>query len=118
MKRTDFIAGCGCPKLARAVLNQLRRHGLDWHTLSKHPQDYRDARAGVNGFIYYSETIPFAKRNMVGITLFLREFEQEIGTPLKGPKEDDEQHTQYLNWLAWFALEYVVDEIMTMTDTA
>lgn len=89
-------------KLFRAVVRQ----GPDWSEIWERPEDFRDAGAGVSGFIYYSDTEPFAKRNMVEIMQCLNDFEDEIGEPLK--KDND----NLLNWLAWFALEHVIDKVM------
>lgn len=94
------------PKLARKVFNQM---GQSWSDIIEYPEDFRDASAGVSGFIYYKDTVAFAKRNLALITKALHEFEQEIGTPLKKPTDDE---TQYLNWLAWFALENTIDEVI------
>jgi len=94
------------PELARKVFNQM---SASWKEIIKYPEDFRDAGAGVGGFIYYNETVPFAKQNMTLITRALHEFEQEIGMPLKKPTDDE---TQYLNWLAWFALENTIDDVI------
>jgi len=89
-------------RLFRAVVRQVG----DWQSMVENPEDYRDAGAGVSGFIYYSETQPFAKRNIEDILACLNDFEQEIGEPLK--KDND----NLLNWYAWFALEHIVQKIM------
>lgn len=94
------------PELAKKVFRQM---GVDWKEIIEYPEDFRDASSGVSGFVYYRDTVPFAKRNMVLITKALHDFEQEMGTPLKKPTDDE---TQYLNWLAWFALENTIDEVM------
>jgi len=94
------------PELAKKVFRQM---GADWKEIIKYPEDYRDAGAGVSGFIYYSETVPFAKRNLVLIMNSLNEFEHETGSPLKKPTDDK---TQFYNWLSWFALESVIDDVI------
>lgn len=94
------------PTLAKKVLNQI---GESWNNIIRYPEDYRDASVGVSGFIYYKDTVAFAKRNLALITKALHEFEQEIGTPLKKPTDDE---TEYLNWLAWFALENTIDDVI------
>lgn len=104
--KSDFLAKCRHPELAEAVLKQM---GVDWKDLIQYPQDYRDAGAGVSGFIYYSETVPFAKKHLVQIMDALNEFENETGSPLKKPTDDD---TQFYNWLAWFALENTIQELI------
>lgn len=106
----EYLEESRNPQLAQAVLDQM---GLDFEEVIERPSDFRDASAGVSGFIYYSETTQFAKDNLLLITMTLNEFEEEIGSTLSKPKEDE---TQYLNWLAWFALETVIDEIMTLTE--
>ena len=45
-------------KLFRAVVRQFG----DWEELFDRPEDFRNASYGVNGFICYSETEPFAKK--------------------------------------------------------
>ena len=89
--------------LSLAVMRQM---GATWNELWEHPEDFRDASAGISGFIYYSETEPFAKRNLENIVLCLNDFESEIGEPLKKDKDN------LLNWYAWFALEHIIDRIM------
>lgn len=108
MKRTrkQFILSSRNPELSKAVLKQC---GVDWEDLIAYPYDYRDAGSGVSGFIYYSDTVPFAKAHLVPIMNALNELESDIGEPLKKPTGDE---TQFYNWLAWFALESVVDEII------
>ena len=91
-------------------MNQI---GVDWKQLCEYPEDYRDASAGVSGFIYYTETVAFAKRHLVKIINALNELENDIGEPLKKPNDDE---TQYFNWLAWFALETVIDELVRVKE--
>jgi len=101
--KKEFLENSNTPELAKEVFNQM---GASWKEFSEYPQDYRDASAGVNGFIYYSETEPFAKRNIELILEALNEFEEEIGEPLK------KDNNNLLNWYAWFALEHVVGQVM------
>lgn len=89
-------------KLFRSVVRQVG----DWESMFNYPEDYRDASAGVNGFIYYADTEKFAKRQLVNILHVLNEFEAEIGEPLT--KDQD----SLLNWYAWFTLENTVQLIM------
>ncbi len=107
--KIEFLKNCRNPELAKKVLNQM---GEEWKEIISRPEDFRDASAGVSGFIYYSETIPFAKRNLVLIINALNEFEQDCG--LLGKPTDDE--TQYYNWLSWFALENTIDDIMNFKE--
>lgn len=90
-------------KLFRAVIRQM---SASWEEVWVHPMDYRDAGSGVGGFIYYCDTEPFAKRNLVEILQVLNEFEDDIGEPLKKDRDN------LLNWYAWFALEYIIDRVM------
>lgn len=101
--KKEFLEQSRNPELAKRVLKQM---GADWKEIIAYPEDYRNAGAGVSGFIYYSETEKFAKRNIELILKALNEFEEEIGEPLK--KDND----NYLNWLSWFALENTIQEIM------
>lgn len=89
-------------KLFRAVVRQVG----DWKGMYQYPMDYRNASGGVSGFISYYDTNKFARRYMVEIMEVLWAFEDEIGEPLQ--KDSD----QPLNWLAWFALETIVQKIM------
>ncbi len=93
--------------LFRAVIRQFG----DWDRMWEYPNDYRDAGAGVSGFIYYSDTEPFAKRNIENILYCLNDFEDEMGEPLK--KDND----NLLNWYAWFALEHIVDKVMRFKES-
>lgn len=79
-----------------------------WADLTAYPNNYTDASAGVGGFIYHTETVAFAKKNMVLIIKALNELEQETGAPLNKPTDDE---TQFYNWMAWFALETITHEI-------
>lgn len=95
-------------KLFRAVIRQFG----DWKQFFEYVEDYRDASAGISGFIYHSETEKFAKRQLLNITVALRTFEEEIGGPLT-IKDDGNR----LNWLAWFAVEYIAYKVETYKDT-
>lgn len=106
LTKNNFIKHSSNPELTRAVLNQC---GVDWEDLLEYPYDYMDAGNGVSGFIYYSETVPFAQKHLVLIMNAINEYENDIGEPLKKPTDDE---TQFYNWLAWFALESVVNEIV------
>lgn len=109
--KKDFIENyCTCPELAKKVFNQL---GVPWSEIKERPEDFRDAGAGVSGFIYYYDTVPFAKKNLIHITMALNEFESEIGEPLSKDYGDE---TGFFNWYAWFALEHVIDQVMTYMD--
>ena len=90
-------------QLFRAVISQT---GAGWNEIYSRPEDFRNANYGVSGFTYYSDTEKFAKRNIDSILFCLANFEEEIGEPLK------KDSSNYLNWLAWFALEHIIDKVM------
>ena len=92
----------GEERLFRAVIRQT---GAGWSEIYERPEDYRNASHGVPGFTYYADTEKFAKRYISEILDCLAEFEAECG-PLK--KDDCNR----LNWLAWFALEHIIDKVM------
>lgn len=102
--KSNFLNECTNSKLAERVLNQID----DDDSVFAYPNDYRDASAGVSGFIYYSDTVKFAKENLVLITNALNEFESECGV-LNKPQEDE---TQFYNWMAWFALENTISNLI------
>ena len=89
--------------LFRAVM---RQRGADWSDVWEYPMDYRDASGGVSGFIYYTETEKFAKRNFMKIVTVLHDFEEELGEPL------GKDVSNRLNWYAWFALEHIINKVM------
>ncbi len=95
--------------LAKKVLKQIN---LSWSELIERPGDFRNADSGVSGFIYYTETVKFAKNNMVLIQNAINDLEKDTGHIDKPTKDE----TQYYNWLAWFALETVVHEIMQFVE--
>jgi hypothetical protein len=107
MKKTKkgFFDYTQYPELAKKVISQI---GLPFSELCKHPDDYRTASHGVPGFVYYYDTVRFGKRNLVLIMQALNSFERECGI-LDKPTDDE---TQYFNWLAWFALEAVISELI------
>ncbi len=104
LTKNKFLETCNNSELARKVLAQL---GENWTDLVSRPEDYLNAGAGVSGFIYYDETVRFAKRNLVLIQNALNEFERDCGH-LDKPTDDE---TQYYNWLAWFALENTISDL-------
>ena len=108
MTKKSFLEKTNNSKLAKKVLKQMT---ATWKEIIQYPQDYRDASCGIGGFIYYDDTIPFAKRNLVLIQNAINEFEQECGL-LEKPTDE----CQYYNWLAWFALENTIHSIMCLTE--
>lgn len=127
MRQSDFIANhCNVPDtLARAVIRQLG----GWEAFQESAPDI--ARHGVDGgfsgFIYYSDTVAFTRRNLPAIRAAARsmagEFDQGIGEflagfgCLKGYSADECAEAFYsgkgdasqavYNALAWFAAEEV-----------
>lgn len=95
--------------LFRAVIRQI---GLPFQEIFNNPYDFRTASGGVSGFTYYRDTEPFARRNILNILECLWSFEDEIGEPLK--KNDSNK----LNWLAWFALEHMIDKIIVYKESS
>lgn len=103
MTRKEFISNSNFPELTAKVLKQLP---YTWKELTSNVEDYCNADAGVSGFIYYSETVPFAKRNMALIIPLLNATEEACGR-LQKPND----YQGYMNWLAWFALESTMLEL-------
>ena len=68
----------------------------------------------IPGMIYYSDTVPFAKKNHLLILQALDNFENECGKLENKPSPTDE--TQYFNWLAWFAWENTISEVLNYLD--
>lgn len=122
------------PALIRAVVRQLG----DWQTATERLPDIAShgAQSGYSGFIYYTETTAFARKNKTVILKLAEDLAQEIGEgdaaqliagfncfkndPLSPsqvarliygskPRDDDGQADwQYIfNALAWFAAEEV-----------
>ena len=87
----------------------LRECGVDFEDLWKYPEDYCDASSGsLPGFIYYNDTVRFAKEHLVPIMNMLNEFENELGAPLDKPTESE---IQFYNWMCWFAAECVMHKM-------
>ena len=107
--KKDFIENYSSnPELARKALNAGK---VDWADIIKYPNDYYAANTGsVTGMIYYSDTVKFAKKNHLLILQALDNFERECGK-LDKPSTEDE--TQYFNWLAWFAWENTMSEVIS-----
>jgi len=96
------------PELARLTLN---KGGLTWKEIKEMEWDAYDPSSGsVPGMIYYSDTVSFAKRNHLLILQSLDEFEYECGKLTTKPSPTEE--TQYYNWLAWFAWENTMGEVL------
>jgi len=107
--REQFIQQSDNPLLTRRVLNQMC---VPWKNLKAYPLDYRDASSGSSpGFVYYTDTIQFAKQNIFEILKILHQFNNETGSQLP-PSNITEDETQYYNWLSWFALENTVQNLI------
>lgn len=106
--KTDFLANYSSnPELAEKTL---KAGGLSWSEIKEMMWDCYDAGSGsVPGMIYYSDTVSFAKNNLVLIINSLNEFEKECGL-IDKPTDDE---TSYYNWLAWFAWENTLSEVLS-----
>lgn len=127
MKLKDFIESTNIPEsLVRATVRQCG----GWESFQEMAQDVANhgADAGWSGFTYYSDTVPFAKRNKSAIVEYMGTLARDIGEGnalafmcgfncLKCESEEDNaralfgrdngQLTAQYNALAWFALEEV-----------
>jgi hypothetical protein len=93
----------------------LKQGGVEWALIKEYPQDYYTANSGsVSGFIYYKETVKFAKKHHLPILQMLEEFESDCGKLENKPSPTDE--TQYFNWLSWFAWENMMSEIISFLE--
>ena len=98
------------PEMARACLTQ---SGEEWKDLVSRPYDFRDPSAGsVSGFIYYLDTLAFARKHLLQIIGMLHDFEEECGVLENKPNITRDGEDYYLNWLAWFAWETIMQEII------
>ena len=106
---TDFFNSYSSnEELARKVW---KAGGLNLSDIIDYPNDYYAANTGaVPGMIYYSDTVKFGKKNHLLILQALDDFESECGRLENRPNATDE--TQYFNWLAWFAWENMMSELI------
>lgn len=130
---TNLIDSTNIPEcLVRAVVRQMggwesfKESALD---ITRHGID-----GGFHGFLYYSETIPFAKRNRKAILQMATEQADDLGMGLvemikgfnclKGATETEiveglagvTDETQVPNGLAWYAGEEVARAYCDMTE--
>ena len=130
---TNLIESTNIPEsLVRAVVRQMggwesfKESALD---ITRHGID-----GGFHGFIYYSETIPFTKRNRKAILQMAAEQADDLGMGLvemvkcfnclKGATETEivwglagvTDETQVPNGLAWYAGEEVARAYCDMTE--
>lgn len=109
--------------MVRAVVRQIG----GWESFKESAQDVANhgAGAGFSGFIYHSETVPFAKRHKKTILAYAKQLAQDLGEEnefeliawiVKMEASEvaeaiynsrSEDRTQVFNALAWFALEEV-----------
>ena len=97
--------------LAKEVFEQM---GADAEEIISRPSDYQDASAGIGGFIYYNETIPFAKNNLDDILQSANDWEQMTGSR---PNIDESSETSLYNNYAWFAVEFIMMELSCFVET-
>lgn len=113
-------------KLVRAVVRQIG----GWESFTNYAPDVarHGADGGFSGFIYYCDTVPFAKKNRKEIVELAKNIADDFGEGvfkmiagfrcLSGDYSEgeiaeaiynskSENNTQVLNALAWFALEEV-----------
>lgn len=128
MTKTQFCNEFSHAALASAVIRQCG----GWDSFKEMASDVSNhgADGGFHGFIYYTETVKFAKANQQSIMEMARDMANDFGTPgaislvagfnclrdmkLTGDDVasvlcgfDKENATQVYNALAWFALEEV-----------
>lgn len=132
----EFIERTHLPEaLVRAVIRQAG----GWQSFSEMAQDVANhgADGGFSGFIYYGDTVPFAKRNKAAILEACKQMADDLGESLYGmiagfnclkisegeaaegihnARSDD--HTQVMNALAWYALEETARSYCDMLDFA
>ncbi|WP_439130917.1 DUF7222 domain-containing protein [Polaribacter sp.] len=84
--------------------------------MNEYPYNYYAADSGsVPGFIYYNQTINFAKRHHLKILQILDDFENECGKLERKPSPLDED--LYYNWLAWFSWENTISEVISFVES-
>jgi hypothetical protein len=107
--KKDFLQNnCSNPELAKKVL---KAGGLSWIEIKEMGWNAYAANTGaVPGMIYYSDTVNFAKKNLVLIMDSLNRFEKECGRLENKPTDDE---TAFYNWLAWFAWENTMSEVLS-----
>jgi hypothetical protein len=114
LTKKAYLEQASNPDLSKVILNYLHRNGVLWSELVTYIDDYQDASCGISGFIFYTDTNKLAKRNLLLFIRAIHNFEQETGSPLTNMPTDDEEN--YLNFLAWFALESVTHEIQSILE--
>ena len=136
MKHAMKYSYCN-PTLFRAVVRQAG----GWDSFKEDATDISNsgAMAGFHGFIGYSETVPFAKRQRknilslameqardfgMGVVEMFQGFRcfdslsrQDIETALIGSKLDSDIETVWYNGLAWYALETAAYDVVSYLET-
>jgi len=107
--KKDFLNNCNNPELAKKTLNA---GGLSWEQIKEMGWDAYTANTGaVPGMIYYTDTVKFAKKNHLLILQALDQFKDETGAKLDN-KPNPTNKQLYFNWLAWFAWENTMSEVL------
>jgi hypothetical protein len=122
-------------KLQRAVYRQMKADDMGEFLETLQDVANHGAGGGFNGFIYYTETVSFTKRNRAEIMEQLKEDADSYGSSVsdmvcgfncfKGYSEDEvltalysgkgENVTTVYNGLAWYALETVASQLDGVT---
>ena len=108
--KNDFLENhCSYPELAKKTL---RAGGLSWEEIAEMGWDCYDASNGAApGMIYYSDTVKFGKNNFALIFEALDRFEYDCGK-LNKPCITKDGEENFYNWLAWFAWENTMSEVL------
>jgi hypothetical protein len=135
MTKTQFCNEFSHAALASAVIRQCG----GWDSFKEMAADVANhgADGGFHGFIYYTETVKFAKAHKADILDYARQMADDLGESLYGmiggfnclkisegeaaeaihnARSDD--HTSVMNALAWFALEEVSRRYADECETA
>lgn len=130
MKKTTLAAFVAHSHIDATLIRSTVKQFGGWDSFKESAQDIANngAAAGWAGFTYYTDTVPFAKRNKKAILAYAENMAQELGESgavqciagfqcLKHYRQDEiaeglynprsEAKTDIFNALAWFALEEV-----------
>jgi hypothetical protein len=132
---TKFVAESNIDEsLIRAVVRKMG----GWGSFTESAEDVSNhgADGGFGGFVYYTDTVPFAKRNLDSILSYAKDMASDLGEgdeykliagfnclkmevgqvagAIHNPKHED--RTTVLNALAWFALEEVCRSYVDATE--
>jgi hypothetical protein len=118
--------------ISESLIRAVVRQSGGWEAFTEHAADVMNhgADGGYHGFIYYAETVSFAKRQKAVILEMARQMADDLGEPgaysmiagfnclrdmgmtvdtvadaVNSAKHED--HTSVMNSLAWYALEEV-----------